>query len=82
MNDPQSPATVKETRYTLTLPSKIYEELQKQAQARGSSVKDLVRQSLKLGLLAMELESNEKAGVFIKETVEPGVIRETRLILA
>lgn len=71
-----------ETRYTLTLPAEIYEELRLQAEKRGTSIKDLVRQSLKIGLLAMKLEENPETGLFIKEQVESGVVRETRLILA
>jgi hypothetical protein len=70
-----------EARYTLTIKSEIYEELRAQAERRGTSIKDLVRQCLKMGLLAMKLEENPEAGLFIKEPVE-GCVRETRLILA
>jgi len=71
-----------ETRYTLTLPSDIYEELRIQAENRGTSIKDLVRQSLKMGLLAMKVEESLDTGLFLKERAEAGGIRETRLILA
>ena len=62
--------------------AEIYEELRLQAEKRGTSIKDLVRQSLKIGLLAMKLEEKPETGLFIKEKEASGVTRETRLILA
>ena len=72
-----------EQRYTLTLPSEIYDELRIQADQRGMSIKELVRQCLKLGLLAVKLEEQPDTGLFIRETMpDSDGFRETRLILA
>lgn len=72
---------MQETRYTLSLPAELYEELRKQADKRGMSIKELVRQSLKLGLLAVKLEDDPETGLFMKERVNSDSIRETRLLL-
>jgi hypothetical protein len=73
---------VEEKRYTLTLPEELYTELTNQAKRRGATVKDLVRQSLKLGLLAIKLEDNPNTGLFLKEQMpDSDSIRETRLLL-
>ena len=72
-----------EQRYTLTLPAEIYEELRIQAERRGMTIKELVRQCLKLGLIAIKLEETPDSGLFIKERLpDSDGIRETRLILA
>lgn len=72
-----------EQRYTLTLPSEIYEELRIQAERRGMSIKELVRQCLKLSLLAVKLEEQPNTGLFIREALpDSDSFRETRLILA
>jgi len=70
------------TRYTLALPTEVYDELREQAEQRGTSIKELVRQSLKLGLVAMRLESEDgpDAGIFIKEVTEGGIVKETKLV--
>jgi hypothetical protein len=70
------------TRYTLALPTEVYDELREQSEKRGTSIKELVRQSLKLGLVAMRLEAEDgpDAGIFIKEVTEEGVVKETKLV--
>ncbi|MBV9789516.1 MAG: hypothetical protein JOZ51_15125 [Chloroflexi bacterium] len=72
-----------EQRYTLTLPSEIYEELKGQAEKRGLSIKEAVRQCLKIGLVAMKVDEDPNAEMFIKEKIQDasGVseIKETRL---
>jgi hypothetical protein len=73
---------VQEQRYTLALPAEIYEELKDQADRRGTTIKELVRQSLKLGLLAIKLEEDPNTGLFIKEKLpHSDSTRETRLLL-
>ncbi len=70
-------------KYTLSLPTEIYDELRAQAERRETTIKELVRQCLKLGLLAVKLEEKpNNAGLFIKEQLpDSDVMRETRLIL-
>lgn len=69
-------------KYTLSLPTEIYGELKAQAERREMTIKELVRQCLKLGLLALKLEEKPNTGLFIKEQLpDSDVTRETRLIL-
>lgn len=72
-----------EQRYTLTLPSEVYNELKEQAEKRGLSIKEAVRQCLKIGLVAMKVDEDPNTEMFIKEKIEhaSGVseIKETRL---
>ena len=73
---------MQEQRYTLTLPAEIYEELKVLADQRKTTIKDLVRQSLKLALLAMKLEDDPNAGIYLKERLpDSDSVRETRLLL-
>lgn len=69
-------------RYNLALPNEIYEELETAAEKQHTTILEIIRRSLKLGLLAIELEKDREAGVFIKERVASGVIQETRVIFA
>lgn len=72
-----------ESRYTLSLPSEIYNELKGMAEQRGVSIKEVVRQSLKFGLVAIKLEEDPNTEIIIRERL-PGTgkdadFRETRL---
>jgi hypothetical protein len=74
---------VVEQRYTLTLPTEVYEELRTQAEKRSCSIKEMVRMCLKVGLVAIKYEEDPATGLFIKEKLsdKDGVV-ETRLIIA
>ena len=73
---------VVEQRYTLTLPTEVYEELRTQSEKRSCSIKEMVRMCLKIGLVAVKLEENPDAGLFIKEKLsDKESITETRLII-
>jgi hypothetical protein len=72
-----------ESRYTLSLPTEIYNELREIAEHRGLSVKDVVRQCLKIGLVAIKLDEDPEKELIVKEKL-PGVegnngFREVRL---
>lgn len=43
-------------RYSLVLPDELFEELQGVADARGTSVVELIRLFVKIGLMAIKLE--------------------------
>ena len=72
-----------EARYTLTLPTEIYNELRELAEQRGISIKDAVRQCLKIGLVAVKLDEDPDKELIIKEKIhgKEGVdsFREVRL---
>src|SRR5215217_7480749 len=56
-----------ESRYTLSLPTEIYNELREIAERRGLSVKDVVRQCLKIGLVAIKLDEDPDKELLVKE---------------
>ena len=73
-----------ETRYTLALPSEIYEELRKEADKREMSIKEIVRQCLKFGLIGLKIGDDPNTDLLIREKVASGggdeaAVRETRL---
>jgi hypothetical protein len=73
---------VVEQRYTLTLPTAVYEELRTQSEKRSCSIKEMVRMCLKIGLVAVKLEENPDTGLFLKEKLsDKEGITETRLIV-
>lgn len=74
---------VSEQRYTLSLPAEIYDEIKVQADQRGMSIKEMVRQCLKFGLVAMKLDDDPNTELYIKEHVPSNDgtdrVTETRL---
>ena len=60
-----------ESRYTLSLPTEVYNELREIAERRGLSVKDVVRQCLKIGLVAIKLDEDPDKELLVKEKL-PG----------
>lgn len=73
---------MQEQRYTLTLPTELYQELTTLADRRGMTIKELVRQFMKLGLLVAKFEETPNTGLFLKEQQNGSEgTRETRLLL-
>lgn len=72
-----------EQRYTLTLPEALYEELRKIAEANGASIKEIVRQCLKFGLVAIKIDGTPDSELIVREkkSAETGeeIFQETRL---
>lgn len=56
-----------ETRYTLSLPEPIYEEIRTQAEKHNTTIKEVVRQCLKFGLIAMKMDEDPNADIFFRE---------------
>jgi hypothetical protein len=54
-------------RYNLTLPETLYDALKAHADKRETTVVELFRRIVKLGLLALELEDNPNASIMLKE---------------
>lgn len=67
-----------EQRYTLTLPTDLYEQLRQEADRRGLSIKELTRQCLKFSLYAMDIDARSDADLLIREHVGE-TTRETLL---
>lgn len=57
-------------KYTLSIPTPIYEELSSEAQRQGRSIKEVVRQCLKFGMIAIKIDQDPNADLFIHEKVE------------
>lgn len=57
-------------KYTLTLPTVIYDELSMEADKQGRSIKEIVRQCLKFGLIAMKIDQDQNAELIIREKVQ------------
>jgi hypothetical protein len=73
-----------EQRYTLSLPTEIYNELRAQAEKHNRSIKEIVSQCLKFGLVAIKLDEDPNTDLYLKERIPQtdgkGVITsETRL---
>jgi hypothetical protein len=58
-------------RYTLVIPEGLFEELQRVAERDHTSVLDLVRRSLKLGIIASDLEHEQGAYLTIEREGGP-----------
>ena len=60
-------------KYTLSIPIALYEEISDEAEKQARSIKEVVRQCLKVGLLIMKITQDPNANLFIHEKVEiPG----------
>ncbi len=60
-------------KYTLSLPTEIYHELDERATKHNTSIKDIVRQCLKFGLIAMKVEDDPNSDIIFRERVKTGV---------
>lgn len=54
-------------RYNLVLPEELFDEVQRVAQARQTSVVELIRKFIKIGLLAIQIEETPGASLLIRE---------------
>jgi 16S rRNA U516 pseudouridylate synthase RsuA-like enzyme len=57
----------KTRRFNVTLSENVYNELQELAEARDEPVLELIRQSIKIGLLAFRLENEPDAALIIRK---------------
>ncbi len=64
-------------RYNLAIPEDLFNEVEKLANERQTTVVDLLRRFIKLGLIAASIENTPKAGLFIHED---GTQREIILV--
>lgn len=54
-------------RYNLVLPEVIYSEVEKIAESRGTTVVEILRKFIKLGLLAVKVEETNGSALLIRE---------------
>ena len=54
-------------RYNLALPEELYAELQITAEREHTTILDLIRRSIKLGLLAIDIQNDPNAKIVIHE---------------
>ena len=73
--------TSKPKRFTLSLPDSVHSELTKIAAEKGISSKDVVIKSLKIGMLVFDAENDENKEFIIRETLESGESKETKLLI-
>ena len=62
------PATKARTkRHNLVLPSELYHRLQQVAEEKHTTITDLIKRFVKLGLLAVEVENSPGSELIIRE---------------
>jgi len=54
-------------RYNLVLPEDLYNEVRRQADEHGTTVVELIRKFIKLGLLAMDVQEDPESALIIRE---------------
>lgn len=54
-------------RYNLVLPNELYEELKKTADEQGSTVVEMIRKFIRIGLLAVKLQDEPGSALIIRE---------------
>jgi len=59
-------------RYTVTIPDDVYQKLEQHSDKLSTSVNQLIRQFLKLGLIVLELEDNSDKKLIIRSYDENG----------
>jgi hypothetical protein len=57
-------------RYTLVLPETLFQQVEQLADDRGTTVVDLLRRFIKLGLLAVQIEESPGKALLIREGTE------------
>jgi len=54
-------------RYNLILPSKLFDEIKNISDSRGTTVVEIIRKFLKIGLLISEIQDNPNSAFIIRE---------------
>lgn len=64
------PAETPTRRYNLGLPETLYNDLERVAKEQGTTVVELIRRFIKLGLLAIELQQSPGSGLIMRKDGE------------
>ena len=54
-------------RYNLSIPEELFQEVERIAKSHDTTVVDILRRFIKLGLLATKIEGTENAALLIRE---------------
>lgn len=54
-------------RYNLVLPEELFDEVRREADEHGTTVVDLIRRFIKLGLLAMNIQEDPDSALIIRK---------------
>jgi hypothetical protein len=54
-------------RYNLVLSTEVYDEIKRVADSRDTTVRDILRRFVKLGLLAIDIEDDPDAHLLIRD---------------
>lgn len=54
-------------RYSLVLPEAVFDEIQRVADEQQTTVVEIIRKFIKLGLIATEIEKDSSAALIIRE---------------
>lgn len=65
--DPPKKSSTGVKRYNLALPEEVFEEIQLIADENHTTMLEILRRFIKLGLIAYELEKNEDSALIIRE---------------
>ena len=57
-------------RYTLSLPTALYEELRNQSNIHEKTIKEIVSICLKFGLIALKISEDPNSDLYIQEKTE------------
>lgn len=69
-----------EARYTLAMPADLYNELRRIAERESVTIKDVVRQCLKVGLIAAQIDEDPSRELIMREHFEDsGRVEDTRI---
>ena len=74
-----APSSNKKKRYNLVLPEDLFDEVGKAADARHTTVVEMIRRFITLGLLAIDLDETPGAALLIRER-EGEEMREIRFL--
>lgn len=73
------------TRYTVSLPTELYNELKMQSESQNVSIRDVLIRCIKVGLVAMKTDTDPDMEIIVREYIsgedESRVSKETRLIV-
>ena len=58
---------MEQARYNLVIPMELYNEVKQVADSRSTTVKDILRRFIALGLLAAQIEEDPGAALIVRE---------------
>ena len=56
-------------KYTLDLPTSLYDDIKQQASSQDRSIKEILRQCVQFGLTAMKIAQDPNASIIFRERI-------------